>query len=644
VSAAAASLPPGAGADPGAWPCGWLLLDTQGRIVRANAALAHMVGTSAQALVGQSFDSLLTPASRMLYQSYLQPLLRLHGQLALALKGSDGQPLEVLVYSTCTGNGNGEHAATEFVLAPIRRRRRIEEELLRVKHAADHAPGLIFQLRRDTHGRLSFPYVSEAVRRLYGATPEQAQTDAHNLLDRVLLADREPLLAGLEHAVRGGCEWHGTYRVRRVQPGAPVQELVHEMHVTGGRLADGQCLWHGHIADVTQREALQSALAQQHTAVQVQQARSTLLARISHELRTPLNGVLGFIELVLSDSSAPLTAMQRSRLDIARSSGKHLLHLVNQVLDLSQAETLTPATLQPLPLDQSIAAALQVVQPQAMTFGVTLLPPDCSDDLWVLGHEPAVHQVLINLLSNAIKYNRIGGLVTTFAERHAGGVAVHISDTGPGLSQAQQADLFQPFNRLGAQHGDRPGTGLGLVITRQLVQQLGGRIGVESELGAGACFTVWLQAAEPQHREASDADAVMAAGDGAQPAAGRVLYVEDNPVNAVLMEAIIAQRPGVVLRIAADAAAALSITAQWKPDLLLLDLHLPDMSGTALLTELRRNPALQAVPAIVVSAAAEVADQQRAAALGFEGYWVKPLDIGHTLRELDRWLAAPGDA
>jgi CheY-like chemotaxis protein/nitrogen-specific signal transduction histidine kinase len=415
-------------------------------------------------------------------------------------------------------------------------------------------------------------------------------------------------------------------------------------------------VWHGHIADVTQRRTMEAALADRAAADRMAQVRSEFLARVSHELRTPLNGIIGFTQLLASDAAGNLTASQRDRLEVVAASGQHLLQLVDQVLDITSMESLqTRVELGPVALARCVNEALNLVRGQAVAAGIALDSPPIAEGLTVMADALRLRQVLVNLLSNAVKYNKPGGRATLRAVAGAGTLRVAVSDEGIGMTPQQQAELFQPFNRLGAQHTPVEGSGLGLVITRHLLTLMGSSLVVDSQAGIGSTFAFEL----PVHLAASGAAAAPAVAlpeqpaggpaaadpaDAAHPAGpapatqGRVLYVEDNPVNAVLMEAIIGLRPGVALQIVGTGAAALRLLEIWQPDLLLLDMHLPDMLGSALLADIRRCFPGHSAPAVAVSAAARSDDIARALASGFDAYWTKPLDIDRALAELDRWL------
>ena len=628
-------------------PCGWLRLNEQGTVVAANAALCRMVGITASQLEGRPFDGLLTRPSRVMFQSYLQPLLRLHGnveELALALQGENGSTIDVLIYTSKKVCAHGN--LIDVIVAPIQQRRRIEEEMLRIKRAADHAPGVIFQLMQLADGSLHFPYTSEAIRRLYGVTSEAARASAEAVLSLIDVDDRTVICAAMHEAASAATDWRGIYRVRK----ANGDIRWHEAQATPRYLANGVVLWHGHAADVTQRREMEVALADQHAMERVHQVRSEFLARVSHELRTPLNGILGFAELLATSGSENLTHSQRDRLEVIRSSGRHLLQLINEVLDVSSLEAgQLKITLEFMPLRPLLQQALRMVEPLASAAGVHLRPLSCASGLSVMVNEQRCQQVLVNLLSNAIKYNRPGGTVQIEAREHEQEVLVSVTDTGKGLSDEQRAEMFQPFNRLGAENSTTEGHGLGLVISKHLLELMGASIDVQSQLGEGSTFTVRLRpgAGRPVQPKEVEIELIeaeepkMASANMPTPT-GSVLYVEDNNVNATLMAAIIGLRPQVVLRVACDGASAVRDALAQPPQLFLLDMNLPDMNGFELLIALHAHESLRNVPAVMVSATAGAEHIALARERGFVGYWTKPLDVDKTLNEIDGWLTNGG--
>lgn len=643
-------------------PCGWLKMNRDGTLLHVNATLCRMLGMDATDLVGRHLDSLLTPASRVLYQTYLQPLLLLHGhveEFSIAFRDVLGHTVEALVYSAgaseteseteteSESESKGESGAEgnthiELVVASLRKRSDIEQELLRVKRAADQAPGMIFQYLQMRDGTRHMPYTSEAIRRMYGISAQQARDSVERLLGLLDAKTRSSIASGLRQAAEASQDWRAIFEVKL--PGQAPR--WHEAQATPSHLANGDILWHGHCADVTDRLAMEVAVADKASIDRLQAARSEFLARVSHELRTPLNGILGFTQLLANDQADNLSVKQRGRLNLVMSSGRHLLTLVNEVLDVTTIQSaVLPLVLQPLELSPLLTEALHSVEDAAQLMRVHLLPPDCPPGLRVQSNPQRLHQVLVNLLSNAVKYNRAGGTVRISASAHEHGVHLTVSDTGVGMTAQQLAGLFQPFNRLGAENTAVAGNGLGLVITKELLSRMGSSLSVHSNWGVGSSFLIVLPLAQtvavsavPQALlPARPASAVQTK---TQPrASGTVLYVEDDEVNAALMGAIVGMRPEVKFLLASDCASALQYVQTAAPNLLLLDMHLPDGNGIDLLRAMRGLPHMKTVPAVMVSAGASQDDAQQARNSGFVGYWNKPLDVKKTLRELDAILS-----
>lgn len=614
--------------------CGWLRAEVDGRLLLVNSTLRRLLGREHEPLDGAPIDGLLAGGARVLYHSYLLPLLQLHGRVeefALALRHASGATVDVLLYASLRQDpGADSREVIEAVLVPMRERLRLEDELLRVKRAAEMAPGVIFQAVAADDRPLSMPYASDALRRLYALTPDEVRDDATPLFDRVEPEDRERVEKALRTRAPSGTEWRDRFRV--TLPGRAT--AWHEARAVARHAPGGAVVWHGFIADVTAQREMEAALGQKEAAESASRAKSEFLARVSHELRTPLNGILGFAHLLRFEDAGTLTAEQRRRIDIIETSGRSLLALIDEVLDITRIEQgrvdvqTRPVLLRPL-----LEHALRMVEAPALARAVELVPPVCEPRLAALADPNRLSQVLANLLSNAVKYNRPGGHVTLVAAADAHGVRIAVGDSGPGLTEEQQRQLFQPFNRLGAERSGTEGTGLGLVITRQFVELMRGRLHVHSVPGRGSVFSVWLERCEPP--AAPRAEAAAAPPPGAARRTRRVLYAEDNPVNALLMEAMIELRPGLALEVVSDGRALEAAALASPPDLLLLDLHLPEGDGIELLLRLRRHAPLAQVPAVVVSAAAMPEDVARAREAGCIDYWTKPLDVEGTLAKLD---------
>ncbi|MEZ5620174.1 MAG: PAS domain S-box protein [Burkholderiaceae bacterium] len=380
-------------------------------------------------------------------------------------------------------------------------------------------------------------------------------------------------------------------------------------------------------------------VAARDAAEQASCAKSEFLASMSHELRTPLNAILGFGQLIELDRALGVRTQTHVR-EVLRA-GRHLLRLINEVLDLAQVESgrlvISPEAIE---VSALVAGAVALTTPLAEARRIAL-HTRLEPGLVVRADRTRLEQVLLNLLANAVKYNRVGG------EVHVDATAVDVRrlrlavrDTGSGIAAAKQAQLFQPFNRLGAENGAVEGTGIGLALSRRLVELMGGRIGVDSAPGVGSSFWVEL----PRGLMAAPPADAPAAADGASPAlpAVTVAYVEDNPANLALVEQIVARHAGVRLVSAANGRAGLELIRRERPALVLLDIHLPEMDGYELLARLRADARTRDIPAVALTAQAMPSDARRAIEAGFDEYLAKPIDIPVFDNVLRRLLGSAG--
>ena len=402
--------------------------------------------------------------------------------------------------------------------------------------------------------------------------------------------------------------------------------------------------------DITESKLAEAARQESALAQQESRAKSLFLSRVSHELRTPLNAVLGFTQLMQTGDSLPTA--DKARLTLVRTAGEHLLALINDMLDLTALDTgemkLDP---QPVPIAELVAETLPLVEPMATQHRVALLTGGLEGI--VLADRTRLRQVLINLLTNAIKYNRPQGSVT-LGTRHAGQhPTIEVSDTGRGLTQDQLTHLFEPFNRLGAEGDSVEGSGIGLVIVKTLVERMGGKVAVSSEPGRGTCFGVtlpgatWAGAGNEPARAPTGADSQAPAGAGRErtrAAQGRLLYIEDNAVNVLLVRELVAQRPGVEMLSAADGSQGVALALAHRPELVLIDMQLPDFDGFEVLRRVRAAPNGAALRCIALSANAMPQDIERALAAGFADYWTKPIDFKRFLAGLDAAFAVAPQA
>jgi PAS domain S-box-containing protein len=396
--------------------------------------------------------------------------------------------------------------------------------------------------------------------------------------------------------------------------------------------------------DISERRRAAQALEQaRQEADRANRAKSEFLSRMSHELRTPLNAILGFGQLLQLDE---LSEEQAESVDHMMRGGRHLLGLINEVLDISRVETgnlsLSP---EPVELLEVVKGTVDLVRPLAAERGIAIASPSPGDCPWtVQADRQRLSQVLLNLASNAVKYNRDGGSIRVACHATAPDrVAIVVQDSGAGIPADKLPRLFMPFDRLGAEQTEVQGTGMGLALSKALVEAMGGTLTADSVEGEGTTFTLELAeaagptaphevAAPPHPAEAADAHDRRT-----------VLYVEDNPTNLRLVELVLAERGGVRLLTTAEGDEVHGLVRRHRPDLVLLDLHLPDVDGEEVLRRLQADQQTAGVPVVVVSADVSPRHVERLLAAGAREYLSKPLDVVRFLEVVDGLLAAaPG--
>lgn len=398
--------------------------------------------------------------------------------------------------------------------------------------------------------------------------------------------------------------------------------------------------------DVTERKRFEQAL--QETNVEMESAKSAaekanlaksdFLSGMSHELRSPLNAILGFAQLMATASPPPSDAQKESITQILQA-GWHLLKLINEILDLSVVESgKVSLSLEPVDLPEVLSECHAMMEAQAQERGIVLTFPVFHQPSFVWADQTRLKQVVINLLSNAIKYNQAQGQVNVAcALVSSDRVRISFKDTGAGLSPEKLAQLFQPFNRLGQEAGNVAGTGIGLVVTKQLVELMDGVLGVNSTVGQGSEFWVELRSTATPELKTSAPEGALP-----KPAVDRVnapqktlLYIEDNPANMKLVERLIDRRPDIQLLTAVDGSLGIALARSKLPDVILMDINLPGISGIDALKALRADSTTAHIPVVAISANAMLRDIEVGRQLGFFRYLTKPIVVEEFMTTLD---------
>ena len=396
------------------------------------------------------------------------------------------------------------------------------------------------------------------------------------------------------------------------------------------------------FALLTERKRIESELKLAlSTAENASNAKTAFLSSMSHELRSPLNAILGFAQLINSSASPP-TPQQRESVEQILKAGWYLLELINEILDLATIESgKISLSLEPLSLEEVLRDCEAMIEPQARARAIRLTFAEIDKSLRVAADRVRIKQVFINILSNAIKYNRAGGAVrVTCSATDAEHIRISFEDTGAGLPPHRVANLFQPFERHGQEVGGVEGTGIGLVVSKRLVELMSGRIGAQSAVGVGSLFWVEFEATVALDNNAT-APSIRAGNHTEQPSGApmlTVLCVEDNPANLKLVERILARRSDVRLLAASDGHRGIEVARDAHPDVVLMDINLPGISGIEALNLLTQDPATAGIPVIAISANAMPRDIEKGLQAGFFSYLTKPIEIERFNAALDAAL------
>lgn len=618
-------------------PEGIFFVTVHGVILTANTRGAQMFGYEPAELVGTQIEMLLPLDARPRHLERRERFLttmRLEAEELPPTSGlrRDGTtfPIEVILALDHSGPEPIVITALRDVTAQRAAEEAARENESRLRQLAESVETVFILRQIDPPENL---YVSPGSAKILGVGPEALMSDPGAIVmhpddhERVHRTFVDPSRLGLpahsEHRIilaDGSERWIRSVATPVPNPVGPPERYVITAEDITPRMAAAEHL----------REA-------EHTARAANAAKNIFLSRMSHELRTPLNAVLGFGQLLEFELAG--TPHEEEVAQILKG-GRHLLNLINDVLDVARIESgEMSVSLEPVPTDDLVAESMQLMASMAQQAGITLLHTPGLEGWHVLADRQRLRQILLNLLSNAIKYNHPGGSVWVEQSLVGDEIAITVRDDGPGVPHALQDRLFTPFDRLGAESTGIDGTGIGLTLTRSLSALMSGSVTVDSELGRGSAFTVSLPRAIPAHlgtgARAEDGTAqLVEQGPGARSLT--LLYVEDNVPNVQIIEHLLRLRPRWRLIHAGSGGLGLELARAHRPDLVLLDLHLPDRSGADVLRALKDDPDTHEAPVLILTADATAGQSRRLLELGAEQYLTKPLDLREILAALDR--------
>jgi PAS domain S-box-containing protein len=625
-------------------PDGIVVVDSEGAIILVNVQAEHMFGYPRSELLRNRIEMLIPHRFRPNHPKHVanytsEPRTRPMGSgLELFGRRRDGSefPVEISLSPIRTGTRMLVSAA----IRDVSDRKRIEAEARRANafllSAVDsiHDAFVLYD-EEDRIVLVNSTFRDNLGRALHGPVVGRAFTDLveRAIADRVFDLGDEPVESFRQR-------WLAYHRL---------PNGAFEVRTSAGRtlrIIDRPTAEHGTVSlmiDMTEDYLRADELRRaRETAEAASAAKSEFLSSMSHELRTPLNAVLGFAQLLQRDKKQPLSDRQQERIEHVLRGGEHLLKLIDEVLDLSRIEAgAVTISAEPVSLPEVLQEVMTTLDPMAQRAGVSVALSALPSHLTpVIADRTRLAQILMNFGSNAIKYNRTGGNVRFDLVRSDDAIRISVIDDGIGIPEDKRAKIFEPFHRAGQETGPIQGTGIGLAISKRLAELMQGRVGFESATNKGSTFWVEVPVHEPDTATTlpPTVDVPIESTLVTARPRHRVVYVEDNPSNIAFMRDLMEDLPGIELVTAPTAEIGIELIRAQRPELVIMDINLPGMSGFDAAKQLQEWPETKDIPVIALTAAASARDHARAQDVGFYRYLTKPVKVDELTAVLEELL------